>query len=65
MGLSDEWRQNFRSQLLDTRPADFKTLVDGLQSVADKGRVVVLGAAEPIQAANTEKPGWLAVQKLL
>ena len=65
LGLSDEWRQNFRTQLLDTRPSDFKALVDGLQAVADKGRVVVLGAAEPIQAANAERPGWLAVQKIL
>ena len=65
LGISDEWRQNFRNQLLDTQPADFKALVSGLEQIAKKGHVVLLGAANPMQAANTQQPGWLAIQKVL
>lgn len=62
LGVSDEWRQARRDELLGASPADFKALVEALDTVSHNGQVAVLGSAEALQAA---RPGWLAVTKVL
>jgi len=65
LGVTDEWRQNFRDELLGTKEPDFKKFADAIDGVSDKGHVVVIGSADVINKANTEKPGWLVTQKVL
>jgi Zn-dependent M16 (insulinase) family peptidase len=65
LGVTDEWRQNFRDELLGTKEPDFKKFADAIDGVSDKGHVVVIGSADVINKANIEKPGWLVTQKVL
>jgi Zn-dependent M16 (insulinase) family peptidase len=62
---SDEQRQRYRDQVLDTTADDFAAFVDVLQSVSDHGRVVVMGSQQAIEAANEKRGGWLEVTKVL
>ena len=62
---TDEDRQRRRDQVLSTSLPDFHTLGEALERLKDAGRVVVLGSSDAIQAANSERPGWLEVQKVL
>jgi Zn-dependent M16 (insulinase) family peptidase len=64
-GDSDERRQRWREQILNTSLADFHAFADVLAKVNEKGMVVVLGSQEAIQAADAEKGGWLDVKKVL
>jgi Zn-dependent M16 (insulinase) family peptidase len=65
-GVTDENRQELRDQILDTRPADFKHFGEALKAIRDHGRVVVLGSADAIRAANEQRGGdWLEVRKAL
>lgn len=65
VGDTDEIRQRIREQILSTTATDFQTFADALDLVADRGLVVVLGAQAAIEAANTARPGWLDVTKVL
>ncbi|MCS6992603.1 MAG: insulinase family protein [Anaerolineales bacterium] len=62
---TDEQRQKNRDEVLGTTVADFRRFADVLEQVAQKGEVVVLGAAEAIEKANKEKKGFLEVKKVL
>jgi Zn-dependent M16 (insulinase) family peptidase len=64
-GDTDAMRQRLRDQVLSTTVADFRALAEVLEQVKHKGRVVVLGAQETIEAANATREGWLEVQKVL
>jgi hypothetical protein len=66
IGLSDESRQRYRDEILATTVADFKAFAEVLEEVNRQGQVVVMGSAEAIAAANTERGGnWLTVRKVL
>ncbi len=65
VGITDEWRQAFREQLLDTQESDFHALADALEAVAQEGKVAVIGSAEALRAAGEELGGQMAVQQVL
>ena len=65
LGMTDERRQQLRDELLNTSQADFQSLADSLDTINRSGLVAVLGSSEAIQAANTARPGWLDVKKVL
>jgi Zn-dependent M16 (insulinase) family peptidase len=65
VGDTDEVLQRLREEVLATRAEAFSELGEALKQVAREGRVVVLGSEPAIGAANTERPGFLAVTKVL
>jgi Zn-dependent M16 (insulinase) family peptidase len=62
---TDKARQRMRDEILGTIRADFKAFADVLEQVNSNGLVVVLGSQADIEAANTTRPGWLSVFKVL
>lgn len=65
LDVTDEIRQQRREEVLGTTLADFRAFADVLDAVKEKGRVVILGSEEGIQAANETQANWLSVQKVL
>lgn len=65
LGDTDEILQRRREELLETDVEDFRALGDVLARAAPQGRVVVLGSEPAIAAANAQRPGFLAVSKVL
>jgi presequence protease len=63
LGETDEMRQRYRDQVLDTTPADFKALAELLAAVPEQGRVVIMGAAETLAAVNDNN--WLQLTRVL
>jgi hypothetical protein len=55
-GVSDESRQQFRDELLNTTPDDFHAFADVLDTLRDNGEVVVLGSPDAIKAAQERFP---------
>jgi hypothetical protein len=64
-GETDDVRQTWRDQLLDTNLADFRALGEHLQQLNDTASVVVLGSPEALAKANAEKDGWLEIRKVM
>ena len=64
-GDTDEMRQEWRQQILDTRLEDFHHFGQALARLNQAGKVVVLGSQDAITAANNERQGWLQVRKVL
>jgi Zn-dependent M16 (insulinase) family peptidase len=64
-GYDDKQRQQFRDEVLSTSIKDFSNFGDILGEVARDGKIVVLGSADAIEKANKERPGLLAVKKVL
>ena len=65
LGITAEYRQQKRDEVLTTTPAHFRQLGDWLKAFAENGRVAVLGSAESIAKANEAHHGWLTVKKVL
>jgi hypothetical protein len=65
LGVDDERRQRFRTELLGTSVADFHRLGDAMEGLAGSGKVVLLGSAAAVQAAAESRPGWLEVKQVL
>ena len=66
LGISDDFRQQMREQILTTTAADFKAFGEVLERVNEQGIVVVLGSQAAIEKANAERGGnWLKIQKVL
>ena len=65
IGDTDESRQRMREEILSTTAADIRNFGDAMAQVAAKGRVVVLGSEQAIEAANAERPGLLRVSRVL
>ncbi len=65
VGISDEYRQQIRDQILGTTAADFKAFAEVLEAVNEQGLVVVLGSKEAIEQANAKRGNWLKVQRVL
>ncbi|MGH6814280.1 MAG: insulinase family protein [Hyphomicrobiaceae bacterium] len=65
VGDGDDILQRMREEVLAANVADFRNFAEALTAVANRGRVVVLGSAEAIAAANAGRTDRLAVTKLL
>jgi presequence protease len=63
--ISDEERQRMRDEVLATTQADFHDFGHVLGDVKNDWAVVVMGSAQAIEAANSQKPGWMKVEKVL
>jgi len=61
----EERRQRLRDEVLGTTAADIRRFADALDAVAAHGRVVVLGAPEAIEAANTKLNERFTITKVL
>jgi Zn-dependent M16 (insulinase) family peptidase len=64
-GDSEEGRQRMREEALGCTAADVRAFAEMLDAVAEKGRVVVLGSKDAIDAANAERENWLSVSTVL
>src|SRR5215468_1900427 len=65
IGDTDAARQRMREEILSTTAADIRNFGDAMAQVAVKGRVVVLGSEQAIEAANAERPGLLSVSRVM
>ncbi len=65
IGDTDVARQRMREEILSTTAADIRNFGDAMAQVAAKGRVVVLGSDQAIEAANAERPGLLTVSRVM
>ncbi|KAL0917124.1 hypothetical protein M5K25_012171 [Dendrobium thyrsiflorum] len=65
LGITDEEREIRREEILSTRLKDFKEFADVIETVRDKGVVVVVASPEDVNAANEEKSGFFDVKKVL
>ncbi len=65
LGVTDEYRQQIRDEVLSTSLADFRAFAEVLDQVNQNGLVVVLGSQEAINQANAERNNWLKTQKIL
>ncbi len=64
-GESDQHRQLWRNQLLETSPNDFHEFGEILNKLKESGSVVVLGSQESLTQANLEKGQFLEIKKVL
>jgi presequence protease len=62
---TDDERQRIREEVLGASVTDFKRFAEILEQVAQKGEIVVLGSADAIEKANTERAGLLEVKKVM
>jgi presequence protease len=65
IGDTDAARQQMREEVLSTTAADIRDFGDAMAQVAAKGRIVVLGSEQAIEAANVERPGLLNVSRVM
>src|SRR5262249_24455470 len=61
----DAARQRMREEILSTTMADIRAFGDAIAQLAAKGRIVVLGSEQAIEAANAERPGLLSVARVM
>jgi hypothetical protein len=62
---SDEARQQYRTEVLETSRADFHAFADVLDALRDQSAVVVLGSQESIEAANADRDLGLDIIPML
>lgn len=65
LGMTDERRQQIRESVLSTTAKDFQSFGEILSHLNDAARLVVLGSADSIEAANQANPGMFKVMKVL
>jgi Zn-dependent M16 (insulinase) family peptidase len=64
LGRTDEERQQYRDEVLNTTVADFRAFADVLENVNREGHVVVMGSPDTIALAN-DPDAWLEVLSIL
>ena len=65
-GVTDEYRQRIRNEVLATTAGDFASFAEVLDSVARAGRVVVLGSEDAINETNAKMgEDWLQLIPVL
>ena len=64
-GETDEERQQLREEVLGTTATHFAAFAEALDRVKEEGLVKVLGSESAIQGAQSDRPGWLEVLKVL
>ena len=65
IGDTEDARQQLRDQIFATGKGDFKAFASIMEEVKKNGFVKVLGSPSAIEAANSERSGWLDVQRVL
>ena len=65
VGETDESRQQMRDEILSTTVADFRHFADVLAALNDQARVVVLGSAGALNAANEQNGRQLKITKVM
>ena len=65
IGDTDAVRQRVRDEVLSTTVADVRAFADVAAEIAQRGRVVVIGSKTSVEGASKERPGLLAMAKLL
>ncbi|MCX6069067.1 MAG: hypothetical protein NT121_25535, partial [Chloroflexi bacterium] len=65
VGMTDTRRQQIRDEVLGTTTRDFNSFGETLGEVAKHGEIVVLGSADAIEKANTERSIFLQIKKVL
>jgi presequence protease len=65
INYTDEARQQYRTELLNTTVEDFKAFAEVAERVAESGTVVVLGSPGAIQAADEDRHIEFDVTKVL
>lgn len=65
IGYSNEARQAYRTELLNTTVEDFRAFADVVERVAESGAVVVLGSPAAVEAAEAERELNFDVKKVL
>ncbi|KAJ6806249.1 presequence protease 1, chloroplastic/mitochondrial-like [Iris pallida] len=65
LGVTDEEREIRREEILSTTVKDFKEFADAVEAVKEKGFVVAVASPEDVIAANSERPGFFDVKKVL
>ncbi len=65
IGDSDEARQRMREEVLATSAADIRGFADAAAQVAAEGRLVVLGSAQALEAANAQRQGFLSLSRAM
>ena len=65
VGDTDAVRNRVREEVLSTTVADVRAFADVAAEIARRGRVVVIGSKTSIEDASKERPGLLAMAKLL
>jgi hypothetical protein len=64
-GDTEDGRQQMRDQILKTVKTDFNEFATILEEVNKSGVVKVLGSPSSIEAAASDRPGWLNVLRVL
>jgi presequence protease len=64
-GITDDYKQQIRDEMLGTTSADYVTFADVLEKVVENGLVTVLGSADAIAFANKERDDFLRVTKVM
>jgi Zn-dependent M16 (insulinase) family peptidase len=62
-GETEEVRR--RDQILGARVSDFRAFANALADLTAHGKVVVLGSEQAVRAANTRRPGFLHVSRVM
>jgi presequence protease len=65
VGDTDAVRRRVREEVLSTTVADVRAFADVAAEIARRGQVVVIGSKTSIEGASRERPGLLAMAKLL
>jgi presequence protease len=65
LGVDDNLRQKIRDQVLSTNVEDFRAFGEVLERIVGNETVVVLGSAGAIEGANSQRPDWLRVTRVL
>lgn len=66
LGVSDEFLQQYRNEVIATKQDDFKEFAKILAKIKDDGKVVVLGSQEAMNIANKEiGTNWLDIAKVM
>ena len=65
VGDTDAVRGRVREEVLSTTVADVRAFADVAAEIARHGRVVVIGSKTSLEGASRERPGLLAMTKLL
>lgn len=65
LGITDEDRQKYRSELLSTTNKDFSQFANVLEHLNQQANIVVLGSAEAIEKVNQENQLFKEIRKII
>jgi hypothetical protein len=65
-GITDEYRQTIRDQILNASEKDFNASGEILAEVSKTGRIVIMGSKERLEEANRKQgSNWIDLQTIL